>query len=630
VMRRSADRFALPTARGAALELEPRIKGLGQDVDADRRWLRTVARPWAVDLFCGAGGLSLGLQAAGFNVVAAADADERAVETHAANVAGMAWQMDLSDPGSFIERLRRRGIEHVDVVAGGPPCQPFSRAGAAKLRSLVANGTRPAEDERVPLWRSFLDVIDALQPRAVLVENVPDMARWADGEILVSLMAALRQRGLDPEARVLRTWEYGVPQHRQRLFVVATRGFAFRWPRRRTLVTLRDAIADLPVIPPAQRNASLPYDGPATTPFQRRARQGLGRRASDVVWDHCSRDVRRDDAEAFALLPPGGTYASLPPQLRRYRVDIFDDKYKRLEWDEVSRTITAHIAKDGYWYIHPDQDRTLSIREAARIQTFPDRFRFAGHPTVQFRQIGNAVPPAVARAVGQRLNMALRDERRARPTAWGRLRDWPVPADDIDPWLRGQDAWLVLAGEVTLRRVSRAVAEAGWRVLLEHASTPKRAAASSTGLREGLLHAGVRSSRCEALVRIGSSVVNKHNGDVPADRDALLTLPEIGEHVATAVRCFGFGQHAIFLDSATRRLATRLSGRECASAWTTRLELYRLTGHDGPDRDFNIAVRALTRTYCTVRAPRCDDCPLSSICRSRRVGRVRKRQPSTT
>jgi DNA (cytosine-5)-methyltransferase 1 len=338
--------------------------------------------------------------------------------------------------------------------------------------------------------------------------------------------------------------------------------------------------------------------------------------------------VRQDDAEAFALLPQGGTYASLPARLRRYRVDIFDDKYKRLEWDQVSRTITAHIAKDGYWYIHPDQDRTLSIREAARIQTFPDRFRFAGHPTVQFRQIGNAVPPAVGRAVGQRLKRALRDERHARSTAWGALRDWPVPADDIDPWLREHNAWLVLAGEVTLRRVSRVVAEAGWQVLLEHASTPERTAATSTALREGLVRAGVRSSRCEVLVSIAGSVIRNYNGHVPTDQDALLTLPEIGEHVATAVRCFGFGQHAILLDSATRRLATRLSGRECSSAWTTRLELYRLTGHDGPNRDFNIAVRALTRTYCTVRAPRCGDCPLSNICRSRRV-EVRKRQPST-
>src|SRR5205085_7290206 len=125
-----------------------------------------------------------------------------------------------------------------------------------------------------------------------------------------------------------------------------------------------------------------------------------------------------DDAEAFRLLKEGQTYRDLPTKLQRYRTDIFDDKYKRLAWDEVSRSITAHIAKDGYWYIHPEQHRTLSIREAARIQTFPDRFRFAGEPTHRYRQIGNAVPPLLAEHLGRSIHGALarpRGRRRTRP-----------------------------------------------------------------------------------------------------------------------------------------------------------------------------------------------------------------------
>ena len=103
---------------------------------------------------------------------------------------------------------------------------------------------------------------------------------------------------------------------------------------------------------------------------------------------------------AFEHLDTKTRYSDLPEELKRYRDDIFDDKYKRLDADDLSRTITAHIAKDGYWYIHPEQNRTLTVREAARIQTFPDHFRFAGAPTAAFRQIGNAVPPRLGRAIG--------------------------------------------------------------------------------------------------------------------------------------------------------------------------------------------------------------------------------------
>ena len=619
-MRREGDRFALPTARGEALKLEPQVEGLGRDEVTDRRWLSKIARPWAVDLFSGAGGLSLGLRDAGFHVIAAADSDERAVETHAANLLGMAWQMDMSDPSDFIERLRRRGVEQVDLVAGGPPCQPFSRAGAAKLRSLVASGTRSAEDGRVSLWRSFLQVVDALEPNAVLIENVPDMARWADGDILVALMSALRERGLEPDARVLNAWEYGVPQHRARLFVVATRDLEFTWPRRRPLVTLDDAISDLPAIPPAQRNHCLPYHGQPSTAFQARARRGLLGQEVAVVRDHCSRDVRSDDAEAFALLPQGGTYADLPDRLRRYRSDIFDDKYKRLSWNEVSRTITAHIAKDGYWYIHPDQNRTLSIREAARIQTFPDRFQFAGHPTVRYRQIGNAVPPALAKAVGRRVLVALERPRRSTVAAVsGSPRNWSGVEASVEPWLLSQDPWIVLAGELALRRARRDLAARALAILCDLGGTPAAAASSGPALVDRLSAVGLLRSRADTIVDVARAIDQQFGGHVPADDAALMLLPKVGANVASVVRCFGWGQKVIFLDHATKRLAARISGRDCSSAWTTRLELYKLADSEGPDRQFNLALRAITATCCVAGEPRCSECPLATACRSRRL-----------
>ena len=154
------------------------------------------------------------------------------------------------------------------------------------------------------LWRSFMSVVEALRPRAVLLKNVPDMARWNDGAILIAILDALREMGYLTDARVLKAWEFGVPQHRARLFVVGTLR-QFEWPRRRPRVTLRDAIGDLPSIAPGHREVRLPY-GPEVAPsrFQIGARRGLRAASSGFVDDHCCRDVRADDAEAFALLRP--------------------------------------------------------------------------------------------------------------------------------------------------------------------------------------------------------------------------------------------------------------------------------------------------------------------------------------
>ena len=174
------------------------------------------------------------------------------------------------------------------------------------------------------------------------------------------------------------------------------------------------------------------------------------------VHDHITRDIRPDDAEAFALLGEGQTYVDLPMHLRRYRSDIFTDKYKRLAWDEVSRSITAHIAKDGYWYIHPEQHRTLSVREAARVQTFPDWFRFAGQPSLRLKQIGNAVPPLLGKKLGVQIRAALdatpqSDERRRETSGNSSSRGTPA-STGLPVEGRTTSPWLVVAAEVGLSR----------------------------------------------------------------------------------------------------------------------------------------------------------------------------------
>src|SRR5262249_35824238 len=137
----------------------------------------------------------------------------------------------------------------------------------------------------------------------------------------------------------------------------------------------------------------------------------------------------------FQLMQPGQTYRDVPEEFRRYRSDSFGDKYYRLRWDAPGNTITAHMAKDGYRYIHPDQLRTLSVREAARVQSFPDHFRFAGFRSNRHRQIGNAVPPLLARAVGQSIARAIRRYRQIAGTA--HVIAYEIGADGDAPWQLG-------------------------------------------------------------------------------------------------------------------------------------------------------------------------------------------------
>ena len=221
------------------------------------------------------------------------------------------------------------------------------------------------------------------------MENVPDMALDRSMVILRTMIERLEALGYSVEERVLDTSRFGVPQFRHRLILVALANRTeFRWPTEHDeRITVENAIGDLPPVEGGWRPENglgndpvatgfVAYDVPVTA-FQRRARIGVPEIDTHRVFDHITRPVREDDAIAFSQMSHETKYSDLNPELKRYRDDIFDDKYKRLDPNDVSRTITAHIAKDGYWYIHPYQDRTLTVREAARLQTFPDWFRFA-------------------------------------------------------------------------------------------------------------------------------------------------------------------------------------------------------------------------------------------------------------
>ena len=593
-----------------------------KDLAAVREWVLKAQGPTAIDLFCGAGGLSLGLHNAGFRVLVGADMDPWSVETHSANLGSLGYTGDLSDSHAFLRDMRRWGITKVDLVAGGVPCQPFSRAGRSKIRDLVARGRRPSVDPRAGLWRPFLEIVKGLNPRAVLIENVPDLTVWNDGAALAGICDLLRDLGYRPDARLLNAYEYGVPQHRSRLVIVATRpGTAYNWPDKGERTTVQDAIGDLPKIGAAQRNDQLVYETPAEpTWLQDRMRLGVPDDEAATIYDHITRDVRPDDAEAFSLMKEGQIYADLPKRLQRYRSDIFDDKYKRLSWKGLSRSITAHIAKDGYWYIHPAQDRTLSVREAARIQTFPDWFRFAGQPSQQYRQIGNAVPPLLAEVVGLPLAAALgQPARRGRPpessASFRRdLLEWHAGTSTELPWRRCKDPWQVLMGALCLSRTSAKDANRLFPALCAAVPSPAALVGDASAPSQLI------SSACRAkLSDVAQAIVQQSAGVVPESAEGLRSLPHLGEWVVSTVMVYGQHEQSVVLDEGAARVAARLRGDGSQSHWQARVDLRRLSGKSGPDAPYNAAIHDLALLVCRKRSPLCAECPARAYCGWRRI-----------
>ncbi|MFJ3775290.1 DNA cytosine methyltransferase [Streptomyces sp. NPDC090075] len=401
--------YGVPLERSDYLRLDPDANSC--EPEGFQEWLEGFGKGkrLAVDLFSGAGGLSFGVQQAGWTIAAAVDFDDAALDTHRANFPGLSLKMDLGDPA---ERDRLEAIlkpAKIDLVSGGPPCQPFSRAGRNKIRDLVKNHGRDPEDRRKELWSAYLDMVKRIRPRTVLMENVPDMGLHDDFFVIRTIEDELEELGYATQVRLVDAWSYGVPQHRKRLILLARNDvddFSWRKPdEKRT--TLHHAIGDLPELEviPTERvgQRELTYRAPRNlSDFGRKMREGAPR---GTVWDHMTRRVRHDDHRIFEVMEPDTKYSDLQEKLtgkekkyQRYSATKYTDKYKKLAWNELSRTITAHIAKDGYWYIHPEQLRTLTVREAARVQTFPDRFRFAGTRSDAFRQIGNAVPPLLGEA----------------------------------------------------------------------------------------------------------------------------------------------------------------------------------------------------------------------------------------
>lgn len=462
--------------------------------------LRKGGQPRVLDLFAGCGGLSLGFQSAGFAVRAAVEFDPEAARSHGLNFhAGDPRHSKPTDitqtsPEQLAAELDLGPVgDSIDVIVGGPPCQAFARVGRSKLREIAEHPQAFRQDPRARLYLDYLSYVEAFQPLAVLVENVPDVLNHGGQNIAQEICDVLSAKGYACAYTLLNAAYYGVPQMRERMFLVAyrrevtkhitfpqpthwlvlppgyegTRAVAlksvngelfdannYREPPKgdRSLppaVTAEAAIGDLPPIYARKQledgtlrrgarrfDQPVPYVGSRRLPpYAKLMRTWPGFEAPADLRDHVIRYLPRD-YELFARLNPGDQF----PQVKEHAKARFEEKLQELRakgkeiregtkayrelWDSIvppydegkfpnkwrkmwrdqpARTLMAHLGKDSYSHIHYDSDqaRTISVREAARLQSFPDGFSFCGTMNPAFRQIGNSVPPLMAKALAQ-------------------------------------------------------------------------------------------------------------------------------------------------------------------------------------------------------------------------------------
>ncbi|MEJ7628417.1 MAG: DNA (cytosine-5-)-methyltransferase [Nocardioidaceae bacterium] len=596
----------------------------------------------AADLFSGAGGLSLGLDQAGFRTVVAVDHFAEAIETHRHHFPGMSLDWDLGDVDRIEELARTLQAINVDLIAGGPPCQPFSKAGRSGIRHAVRNGLRDPHDQRRDLWRSFLEVIRLVRPPAVLMENVPDMALDREMFILRSMVEEFESLGYSVEERVVDTSLFGVPQFRQRLILVALQGnIAFAWPpEEESQDILLNVIGDMPPVeggyrPPGGAAGWIPYAGPQTA-YQRSMRVGVPPGDENKLFDHITRPVRPDDEIAFDLMDTDTRYSQLPEEVKRYRDDIFDDKYKRLDANNLSRTITAHIAKDGYWYIHPQQNRTITVREAARIQTFPDWYRFAGPPSVAFKQIGNAVPPRLAVRLGGALMQALTDGAPAPATSRAVaevLAKWDTERTNAPtrsvPWLDATTRWQVVAAETILDRATPAAMNLVWSVL-RHQLTPADTLATRDYFEDiAQSDALSREAKVRQVLAL-AEWLEDHPDALERLEDADLKIPtellqQSVADLATLIVPVGdedTSEEPVLATKGIVRVAARYADTEHVEKRNKltdgRLAVARMIGGGATARSAHRALIDIAAGICRP-IPLCGNCPLRQTCVSARI-----------
>ncbi len=391
---------------------------------------------YAIDLFAGAGGLSEGIRQAGFQGIFANEIDKTYASSFQANHPEVE-EVNTDDIRDLNPRNIRRSLSlskgELSLLAGGPPCQGFS----------INAPIRCEKDKRNHLFLYFLDFVKEFKPQSVLIENVPGIVSFLKGKAVQSILDSLRSVGYRAEIRILYAAHYGVPQMRWRAIIVGLKNGApiaclpnpkHNAPARANFTsalngtslvldtnlsghlqmlqhtTVLEAIDDLPVLKNGGGAGKMDYD---QSPAQAYA-QNL-RNSNEILYNHkCSR-LGKINLQRMKYIPVGGSWRDipfemLPKGLKRARRSDHTRRYGRLDPHGLAATVMTKC--DPHWgtFFHYSQDRVVSVREAARIQSFPDNCRFFGSLTQQYEQVGNAVPPLLARAIAERIKACLDGE----------------------------------------------------------------------------------------------------------------------------------------------------------------------------------------------------------------------------
>lgn len=356
-------------------------------------------KPVAVDIYSGAGGLSKGLELAGFSVKLVADIDKSSALTYQHNHPATKFINDNIKNISGEQILKEIGLAcgELNLLAGGPPCQGFS---------LSNTKTRNRSNPNNHLVFEFIRIASEIKPKWILMENVAGLENFEKGTVKEQIIQSFAEIGYSVKYAVLNATKFGVPQNRNRIFFIGNcggNGFDFLDEMKEMkLQTVKDAISDLPVLENGNVAEEMKYKRGKPRKYQKLMRAN----SNGTVKNNWVSKNSELVIERYKHIEPGENWSAVlrkrPDLLSNYKdtENCHSGIYKRLEWDKPSAAIT-NFRKS--MFIHPEQNRGLSVREAARIQSFPDDYIFCGTIGSQQQQVANAVPPLLAKAVGAEL-----------------------------------------------------------------------------------------------------------------------------------------------------------------------------------------------------------------------------------
>jgi len=349
--------------------------------------------PNIIDLFSGVGGISLGFQQAGFNVLVANEIDKDISESYKKNHPNI--RMINEDITKLnIETIFEDYKSQTDVIVGGPPCQGFSQKGARKL----------FDDERNFLFNYFYKVVAFVRPSYFLMENVPNILSAGNKSFKNEIYNLFEELGYTLDSNVLNAADFGVPQNRRRAFILGKLDGSLELPKKtQKNITINDAISDLAFLNSGEGKLKQSYKIPPQSDYQK-----LMRKNSNVLYNHVATKHSQVALERLKLIPPGKGREMLPEE--HLTKSIYSGTWSRMLEDSQSVTITTRFdTPSSGRFTHPFLDRAITVREAARIQSFPDDFIFFGNKSSQMKQVGNAVPPLLAKEIAKVIMQDLKD-----------------------------------------------------------------------------------------------------------------------------------------------------------------------------------------------------------------------------